>query len=237
MAQSLTKLHEWNPEAAPTEPNGPRRRIHLRGRIERGHVIMVVCGILAALLVAWVLRTNQDTVSVAVADRDIAPGASVTRDAVSWVSLPAHSVLTPTLAGAAEINASRPPVAATRIRQGDPIRRTDLGAALASNQRAMSIPVTVDHAAGGQLAEGDRVDVIAPAASGSVYVLRGAPVLSVPARARGPATLGDATAGNYFVVVGVGPDEALRLASAVREGKVEVLRSTGVADGVPPAAS
>jgi hypothetical protein len=81
------------------------------------------------------------------------------------------------------------------------------------------------------------VDVIAPAASGSVYVLRGAPVLAVPARPKGPATLGDATAGNYFVVVGVGPDEALRLATAVREGKVEVLRSTGVADGVPAAAS
>ena len=133
----------------------------------RGHVIMVVCGILAALLVARVMRTNQDTVSVAVANRYIAPGAVVTRDVVSWVSLPAHSALTPPLAGAAEINAPRPPVAATRIRQGDPIRRSDLGAALASNQRAMSIPVPADHAAGGQLAEGDRVDVIAPAASGS----------------------------------------------------------------------
>lgn len=198
---------------------------------------MVVCGILAALLVARVMRTNQDTVSVAVANRDIAPGAVVTRDAVSWVYLPAHSPLTPTLAGAAEINGPRPPVAATRIRQGDPIRRTDLGTALASNQRAMSIPVTAEHAAGGQLAEGDRVDVIAPAASGSAYVLRGAPVLAVPSRPKGPATLGDATSGNYFVVVGVGPDEALRLATAVRDGKVEVLRSTGVADGAVTGAS
>lgn len=193
---------------------------------------MVVCGILAALLVARVMRTNQETVSVAVASRDIAAGAPITSDAVSWVSLPARSSLAPSLAGPAQINLSRPPVAAIRIHQGDPIRRGDLGAGLAANQRAMSIPLTAEHAAGGQLAEGDRVDVIAPAAAGSAYVLRGAPVLAVPARPRGPATLGDATSGNYFVVVGVGPDDALRLATAVRDGKVEVLRSTGAADAV-----
>ena len=54
-------------------------------------------------------------------------------------------------------------------------------------------------------------------------MLRGAPVLAAPARPKGPSTLGDATTGNYFVVVGVGPDDALRLATAVRDSKVEVL--------------
>ena len=67
------------------------------------------------------------------------------------------------------------------------------------------------------------MDVIAPAASGSAYVLRGAPVLAVPARPKGPATLGDATSGNYFVVVGVGPDEALTIAGDVVAAGVDFI--------------
>ena len=230
MVRTAPTLDGWGQDQATTESVSRKQPSRLRGRVERGHVLMVVCGILAALLVARVMRVNQESVAVAVASRDIAAGAAVSADAVSWVNLPARSALAPTLATPADINVPRPPVAAVRLRAGEPIRRGDLGGGTTSDQRAMSIPVAPEHAAGGQLAEGDRVDVIAPSGAGSAFVLRGAPVLAVPPRPKGPATLADAGSGNYFVVVGVGPDDALRLATAVREGKIEVLRSTGAAD-------
>ena len=92
-----------------------------------------------------------------------------------------------------------------------------------SAQRAIAIPIEIEHAVGGGLVAGDRIDLIAVTENGPQYVLVGAEVLEVPSTARGSLT----GATGFFVVVAVDHQQALAVAAAIRSGEIEIARSTG----------
>lgn len=90
----------------------------------------------------------------------------------------------------------------------------------------MGIPVPPERAAGGAFRPGDRVDVIDVTGTDATYVVVNAEVLEQPSRTEGG--IGSAQA-DFFLVVAVDGAEALRLAAALGDGKIDVTRSTGAA--------
>lgn len=206
-------------------PTGRRRRA-LRTRLASGHVLMILAGALTFVLVASALRSRDATVEVVVASADVAPGAAVEVASTRTATLPASSGLRESLISPAALGAERW-VATRRIVAGEPLLRSALAQAAAPNGlRAMSVPVSVDHAAGGELAVGDRVDVISSEGAQAIYVVRNAEVIGVAPR-RGSAGFSSSSTGAFFVTIAVEAEPALRLASAVRAGKIDVLRTTG----------
>ncbi len=96
----------------------------------------------------------------------------------------------------------------------------------ASGLRSMSVPVEVEHAAGGSIAAGDRVDVISVVDGDARYVATALEVVAVSDGEGG--ALGSLVA--HHLVVGVTAEEALRLAQAIDAGSLEVVRATGAAE-------
>lgn len=206
-------------------PAGRRRR-PLRTRLASGHLLMILAGALTFVLVASALRSRDATVEVAVAGTDVAPGAVVDVASTRTVTLPASSALREALISPAALGAERW-VATRRIAAGEPLLRSALAhAAAPGGLRAMSVPVSADHAAGGELQVGDRVDIISADGPQAVYVVRNAEVIGVAPR-RGSAGLSSSSTGAFYVTIAVEAEPALRVASAVRAGKIDVLRTTG----------
>jgi len=190
------------------------------------HGLMVLSGLLAFLLIVSVLGERSERLVVATARGDIAAGTTVTADLVEPSRLPAGTPLADRLATLDEVRRGTW-TAGQPIAAGDPIRRSDL---LASGEgsalRSMSIPVARENAVGGALRVGDRVDVIDVVEGRSAFVVTGAQVTKVPST----SVSGGLTRGverDFFVVVQVSAEEALALAQALADGKVDVVRSTG----------
>ncbi|HEX2058553.1 MAG TPA: Flp pilus assembly protein CpaB [Actinomycetota bacterium] len=102
--------------------------------------------------------------------------------------------------------------------------------------RAMTIPVTPEHAVGGRLRPGDRVDVYATFDSGGAgartsLLVRGVEVLDVVET--GGLVVGEASVAG--LTVAVTPSEAARLAFAVRTAEVDVVLVSGPAEAEGPA--
>jgi Flp pilus assembly protein CpaB len=204
----------------PMRTTAPARR-GLASRASFGHLVMILSGLLAFVLVLSVLQSREDTVLVAVSRGEIPTGAAVTPAKVRWVELPADSPLLGSMVGESRLRAE-PWVAARRVARNEPITRDVLRAAAApSALRAMSIPIAPEHAVGGALQPGDRVDVIDVQGTSIRYVLQDAEVLAVGGRGSG---LG---AGDFQVTVAVDDTQALELAFAIADGKLEIVRSTG----------
>lgn len=209
-----------DPQAAPP----PRRG--LLSSFSMAHGLMVLSGLLAFLLIASVLDDRSERLVVATARGDIAAGTTITADLVEPARLPAGTPLADRLATLDEVRRGRWTVSQP-IAAGDPIRRSDL---LASGERStlrsMSIPVARENAVGGALRVGDRVDVIDVVEGQSAFVVSGAQVTKLPAT----SVSGGLTRGverDFFVVVQVSAEEALALAEALADGKVDIVRSTG----------
>lgn len=212
----------------------PRRRRPLRTRLASGHLLMILAGVLTFVLVANALRSRDATVQVAVAAGELAPGAVVGPGSTRTATLPASSSLREALVTPETLRGGRW-VATRRIAAGEPVVASAVAKAAAPNGlRAMSVPVSPDHAAGGELNVGDRVDVINADGAQALYVVRNAEVIGVAPR-RGSAGFSSSSTGQFYVIIAVDADPALRLAAAIRAGKLEVLRTTGAdTAAVPP---
>ena len=88
----------------------------------------------------------------------------------------------------------------------------------------MSVPVDPEHAVGGALRVGDRVDVIEVQEDRATYVAIGLEVIGINESGSGGALDG---LGSYSVTVAVDDATALRLAAAIRADRFELVRSTG----------
>ena len=185
---------------------------------------MVTAALLAFVLVMAVLGDRSAKVTVAVAAHDIAPGATIGTGEVRLVEIPADSPLVGALV-TAEALAGGDKVASRRVAAGAVLSRSDLAKGVEASSRSMSIPVSPEHAVGGQLGAGDLVDVIDGSVAPAQYVLRQAEVLAVASRS---ATRGLAQVrSEYYVTITVDPDSALRLAAAIAAGKLELVRASG----------
>lgn len=88
----------------------------------------------------------------------------------------------------------------------------------------MSVPIDPDHAVAGALRQGDRVDVIEVRDGTAAYLITDAQVLDVPtAEQRG----GLGSLNRFSITLAVDDETALRLATALRSGSLDVVRSTG----------
>jgi Flp pilus assembly protein CpaB len=97
--------------------------------------------------------------------------------------------------------------------------------------RAISVPVVPEHAVGGELRPGDRVDVFATfnaedLRARTVVVVRSAEVVEV--MSSGGVVLGEEAVTG--ITLAVGTEEAARLAFAVRAAEIDVVKVVGVGD-------
>lgn len=225
---------------APPKPAGEGRvpsprRWGLRGRLSLGHVIMIVSGLLAFLLAFSLLRTREVTFQVAVAARDIPAGSPVDSGAFRFAEIRAGGDLLATLIQPGEMAEVSGWITTATIRSGDLVARTDLlPPAASSGLAAMSIPIEREHAVGGALKPGDRVDVIEVREGQARYIVRGAEILAVGPTGTGGGLVAESV-GTFSVTLAVDPDTALAIASAIRDAGMELVRSTGVAVPAAPA--
>ncbi|MDP9389220.1 MAG: RcpC/CpaB family pilus assembly protein [Actinomycetota bacterium] len=206
-------------------PTPPRRPVTTR--VPPSLALAVVAAVLAAL---FYLRATggPEGVLVAVAARDIAAGEAVGAGDFRFSEVATSSRVLATLVPRKDLAALDGAIATRGIVEGSPLLRADLVAPAAGGvQRAMSLPVEREHAVGGALRPGDRVDVI-DGAEGS-YVVTNTEVLAVPNLSSGTLS----ATGDYAITIAVDAQGALRLAAAIAGGKVEVVRSTG-AEVLPP---
>jgi len=204
-------------------PMPSRRRVG--SRFSLPHLVTLLAGLLAMLLVFAVLRGGEATSRVAVAAREVRAGAPLARSALRFTDLRAPGAIRQQLIGPESLAKLEGWIATRTIAPGDLVTRGDFRPpAAVAQQRAMSVPVDPAHAVGGALEAGDRVDVIRVLDSGqAVFVVAGAQVLSV--NRPDPSTIGPA--GAYSLTLAVSSQDALRLAAAIRSEKFEVIRSTG----------
>lgn len=224
------------PQVRP-RPNGsteaPRPGRSLRSRLTPQHWLALVAGVVAFTLIFAALRDRRETVLVAVARDPIPAATRVTEGMVRSVELPADS---PLLAGMVELDdlSGGEWVTTRPVAGGEPFTDQALAGDLPQGGlRAMSLPVPREHAAGGDLQAGDRVDVLgvvgADEGEGVDYVAVDVEVLAVGDERSGSV---GSRPSEFAVTVAVDASEARGLARALAAGSVEVVRSTG-ADPVP----
>ena len=220
-------------EVAVTAPS--RRR--LRTRVPGTLVLGVVAG-LAATIIYLVGSAGPAGTRVAVAARDIAAGEAVSSADLRFVELSGSKSVVDGLVRQRDLSGLRGLLATRTIPAGALVARADLASPEGSGrQRAMSIPVDAEHAVGGALRPGDRVDVIDGGATPEpAFVLTDAEVLAVAS----PPGSGLGGTRQYSITVTVDPRSATRVAAAIARGKVEVVRATGappLSAGVVPSAA
>ena len=199
--------------------SAPKRR--LASRVPPTLALALVAGVLAMLF--YLVGTgSREEVPVAVAARDIGAGERVDPAALRFSEITASSSVRSRLLQAKDLPAMRGFVTTRPVAAGSLLQRGDLAPPAApGRQRAMSFAVDAEHAVGGALRPGDRIDIIDGA--DATYVVAGAEVLDVTK----PSGSALATSRRYAITVAVDAQGALRLAAAIQNGKVEVVRSTG----------
>lgn len=164
---------------------------------------------------------------VAVADRPLVGGTTFDVDAIRLVPVDADFEGLDALVSEEGLSSYDGWVVSSAVPRGTPLRVVDLvppGAV--SGLRSMSLPVPIEHAAGGSIDRGDLIDVISVTEAGARYVATALEVISVSEASTG--SIG--ATGGYHVVVAVEATEALRLAEALESGSIELIRSTGAVE-------
>ena len=214
----------------------PTARRLVRPRWANARTILGLVLFIAALLVGrGVLEGAKTTVAVWAAAEDLRQDEPLeaTKLVRAEVKLPAD--VAAAYAGADEDLAgavlTRPVVAGELI----PRAWIASGAAAVAG-RSMTIPVSPEHAVGGMLRAGDRVDVFATFDAGGAQartsvLVRGVEVLDV-VEAGGLVVGEEAVVG---LTVAVTPSEAARLAFAIRTAELDVALVAGAAEDPGPA--
>jgi hypothetical protein len=188
-------------------------------------LLLVALSILGGLRLA---STSDNTVPVYVAAKD----------------LPADHVLTPgdfritrihasadTLAGLVVATKGSPPVHRVLrfpVAEGGLVATSTLGG-VASRGREITVPIGSDHALGGALEVGDRVDILASFDKGTedaktLTIASGAQVVDV---VHADGLFGQREGELTALTVSVAPDDVVFVAFAVRNGDVDVVRANG----------
>lgn|ERR671918_73961 len=181
---------------------------------------------LAFLAGLRVLQTADSTVAVWSAARDLAPHTTLGPADVELVNVG----LSGDMLARYETGADPSGAVLTRpVRAGEMIPAGALSTTpSATAARSMTIPVTPEHANGGQLQSGDRVDVVATFNAGderakSVMLLSGAEVLDVVTA--GGLVVNEQSA--VGVTILISPEDGIRVAYAIRSAAIDLLKVTG----------
>jgi Flp pilus assembly protein CpaB len=212
--------------ASSTDPVSvePVPRRPLVARLSVAHVVMILAGLLAFLLVLVVLRERGETLQIAVTVEQIDAGTSLQRSDIRFATLSdADEELLRTFLTPGEFAAvvDEGWIASRTIAAGVALSANDFRSeATSSSYRAMSLPVASAHAVNGAIVAGDRVDVIAVDRGIAAYVAVDVEVIAVSA-----AT--SSTRSGFALTVAVDDSTSLRLAAAINSAAIEVVRSTG----------
>lgn len=209
----------------------PRRRFF--GSFSLGHLLMILAGLLAFLLVLAVLRDAAATSFIAKAATDIPAGTTIGGADVELIEISgdalAGAVLTSDQVNEV-ITGGR--VTTRALSVGTLLQPSDFTAVGYQTQiRSMSIPISPTRAVAGSLQQGDLVDIIASADGVSWHVMTSAEVLAVA-----DAATGGFASSDYTVTVEVDPVLSLRLACALTNFNMDIVRSTGATPLELPAA-
>jgi Flp pilus assembly protein CpaB len=188
---------------------------------------MVVAGLLGLLLSLAVLRRADSSVPVLVARHDVAPGTRIRSELFRATRVhvdpgPLANLVTPST-----LMTLRGRVVRAPMRAGDLLERSDLAApATGAAQRSVSFPIDASLAVDGNVAAGDRIDVLASSDDGTRtgYVLAGVDVVAVHSSSSGPRRAGD---GQITITVTVDAAGSERLAGALHGAHLLVVRATG----------
>jgi Flp pilus assembly protein CpaB len=203
------------------------RRIE-RPRWVNGRVLLGLTLFLAAFGgVQRVLAAADDTVQAWSAAGDLATGTQLTAE--DLVPVDVH-LSGPTMGSYVRFSEDLTGTTLIRPVTGGELIPTGalVPAGTETSLRTMTIPVTPEHAVGGEVAPGQKVDVIATFDSGdvrarSVTLLQGAEVADIVTG--GGLTLSeDAVLG---ITVQVSPKDATRLAFAIRTAEIDIALTTG----------
>jgi Flp pilus assembly protein CpaB len=193
---------------------------------------MVLAGLLALVLTLSALRSDTSGRPVVVAARDLAAGVPLRAADVRYERIRAGDAV---LANLVARNAAwRGRVLTGSVRAGEPLTATRLRSpATADGRRAMSIPVERARAVNGQLAAGDRVDVVRARDGIATVVAAGLEVLDVEDDRDGAFS---GARGQVTVTLAVDVAESQRLAAVLADGDFVLTRVTGAvpATGAPP---
>jgi Flp pilus assembly protein CpaB len=206
--------------------------VHRIPRVHLPHLdLRVVAGVaLVAVSVIGGLRLSSGpaaTTRVYVAATDLDAGHVLTRADLAAVGVRGPASVTRTLERV-EAGAPVGHVLRTPLRAGAPVPTDALGAAEPPG-RDLTVPVTPEHALGGAVRAGDRVDVLATFDKGTdaartLTVARDATVRQVT---RADGLFGQHEGAVTAVTVTVDPDAAVALAFAARNGDLDIVRSRG----------
>lgn len=219
--------------AAPHVEDAPAQVVAMRRswwtRVSSVHVVILVAGALAFVANLAVLRPDTIPPLVAVSASDLLPGTVFDADVhIEWVPMETDPEVLAGLVSEGAVDSLVGTVVARPVAVGTPLTHGLFQPASgAAASRLMSVPIEVDHAAGGEIRQGDIVDVISVVDGAAVFVVTGIEVVRVPAESSGFGS-GDAD----FLVVAVDATTALRLTEALDSSTVHVVRSTGA----PPVA-
>lgn len=190
------------------------------------HVLIAIVVILAFVLNLLVLQDRSATTLVVMTERPLVAGSTLELDSVRLVPVDASFAGLGTLIDEEELAAYEGWVLARSVPAEGLLGVDDLAAPeSASGLRSMSLPVAVEHAAGGSLTPGDRVDVISVEDGTARFIASSLEVIAVSDV--GSGSIGSVT--SHHVTVAVEAAEALRLAEALENGSMELVRSTGAA--------
>lgn len=218
-------------EHAGVQPAAPPPR-RWTSRLSAGHLVMLTAALAAVVLNYGVLRARDDSVRVAVAAETLRAGTPVTPGSFDFVDVRVDDALAGTMLTPGALAEVEGWVATGAVDSGELVRRSDLKAPSApAAQRAMSLPVDPTHAVAGALEAGDRVDVIEVREEGARYLVTDTEVLAVGDVARG----GLEGLSGFSITLAVDDEAALRLARALHDGALDIVRSTGAEPTTPRA--
>jgi Flp pilus assembly protein CpaB len=199
-------------------------------RLPKVDTRLVVGLLLVALSVLGGLRlasTADDTVAVYAATRDLPADHVLTRDDVRVTRIGASDSVLDGLLPAR----LAPPVGRTLrfpIAEGGLLADAAVaGKGATANGREITVPIGADHALGGALAPGDRVDVLGSFDKGTelaktLTVAKGAQVVDVVSS---DGLFGQREGELSALTLSVKPDDVVLVAFAVRNGEVDVVRA------------
>jgi Flp pilus assembly protein CpaB len=216
-------IREQVGEATPVGPGRVRRRNPLT-RVSAAHLLMLLAAVLAFATNLVVLRNHDETRAVVVAAVNLPAGRLVESTHLRAVEVDVDDAVFSKLIPWTQAAGLVGQVTSHPIGEGVLIGITDFrDASGPAGLRSMSVPIDAEHAVGGELAAGDRIDLILVGDDGPRYVLASAEVLAVSSIGE----LGALASGDFYIVVAVDAAQALLVAEAIRDGRIEVVRSTG----------
>lgn len=180
--------------------------------------------VLAFVFNLLALQDRSATVGVAMTTSALAAGHVISAADVRVVALPADHEALASLLTEAELPTFNGWILSRSLPSGTMLDKASLlDPQAASGFRSMSLPVPVEHAAGGLITVGDKVDVISVADGSARFVAAGLTVIEVADTTSGALS----GVGAYYIVVATDESGALALAEALDAGSIEVVRATG----------